>query len=262
MPACITLIVAAGPSKGRATALVWDDVWVYILLTNDAVASSCDVAVFAAFHPEIAAFRDAFGDTMRGRVANAEVAGHVVGIGLPMAAVGSAMHLAVLRPRAALLVGTCGAYADSGVSIGEVVVADRMRLVDPSALRGASQFPEPMSIASDANRALSAGIAHATGARPVDVATTLAITVDDATALGIARATGARVEHLEAHAVATACAARGVPFGAVFGVANIVGARARDEWRVHHHEAARAAAAAVFVWLRADGFQRFVSAPQ
>jgi futalosine hydrolase len=238
------------------------DVWVYILLTRAAVTSSCDVAVFAAFHPELAALRAAFGDTLRGRLANVEVVGQVVGIGLPMAAVGSAMHLAVLRPRAVLLVGTCGAYADSGVGIGEVVVADRVMLVDPSTLRGASQFPEPMSIASDANRGLSGGIAHATGARPVDVATTLAITVDDPTALEMARATGARVEHLEAHAVATACAARGVPFGAVLGVANIVGSRARDQWRVHHHDAARAAAEAVFVWLRADGFQRFASAPQ
>jgi nucleoside phosphorylase len=226
------------------------------------VASPCDVAVFAAFHPELAALRAAFGDALRGRVANVEVVAQVVGIGLPMAAAGCAMHLGDLRPRAALVIGTCGAYADSGLAIGQVVVGRRVRLVDPSALRGLSQFPEPMSTASDAHASLLESVARATGASPVDVATTLAITVDDGTAAAISQATGARVEHLESYAVATACAARGIPFGAVLGVANFVGSRAREEWRVHHHRAAGAAAGAVLAWLRADGFPRFLSPPQ
>jgi nucleoside phosphorylase len=174
----------------------------------------------------------------------------VVGIGLPMAAAGTAMHVGELRPSAVLAIGTCGAYAGAGLAIGEVIVARRVRLVDPSALRGLSEFPRPMSIIAEAWAPMADAIAGATGARLADVATTLAITVEDGLADQIARATGAAVEHLEAHAVATACAARGIPFGAVLGVANIVGARARDEWRVHHHEAARAAAGAVLQWLQ------------
>ena len=86
------------------------------------------------------------------------------------------------------------------------------------------------------------------GARGVDVATTLAITVDDAAAARIASSASVHVEHLEAHGVAAACAARGIPFAAALGVANVVGARARDEWRAHHRSAA---SAAVDVVLRA-----------
>jgi nucleoside phosphorylase len=188
---------------------------------------------------------------MRGYVGRAHVVARVVGIGLPMAAAGGAMHLAEVQPRAALAIGTCGAYAGAGLAIGEVVVARRVRLVDPSALQGLSQFPGPMSIVTDAHAPMADAISRATGALAVDVATPLGVTVDDAIAARIAQATGAQVEHLEAYGVATACAARGIPFGAVLAVANIVGARARDEWRLHHHEAARAAASVVVKWLQA-----------
>ncbi len=71
------------------------------------------------------------------------------------------------------------------------------------------------------------------------------MTTDDAVALALAAATGAQVEHLEAFAVARACADAGVPFGAVFCVANTVGARGRDEWRANHERAAAAACAAI-----------------
>jgi nucleoside phosphorylase len=178
------------------------------------------------------------------------VAARAVGIGLPMAAAGAAKHLGDLRPRAVVAIGTCGAYLGSGLAIGDVVVARRVRLVDPSVLDGRSQFPEPMATTIDAHASLAESIAQATGARMADVATTLSITVDDTTAEGIARAAGAAVEHLEAYAVATACAARGVPFGAVLAVANFVGGRARAEWRIHHREAASRAAEAVVQWLR------------
>ncbi|MGH7297349.1 MAG: phosphorylase, partial [Polyangiaceae bacterium] len=63
-----------------------------------------------------------------------------------------------------------------------------------------------------------------------------------------ARSTACAAEHLEAYGVSAACAARGVPCAAALGVANVVGARARDEWRAHHRAAA---SAAVDVVLRA-----------
>ncbi len=186
---------------------------------------------------------------MQGVVGATRVAARAVGIGVPMAAVGAAMHAAELRPRAVVAVGTCGAYAGSGIAIGQVVVARRVRLVDPSVLGGSAQYPEPMSLVSEADASIAAALARAAAAPMVDVATTLAITVDDAVAATIRERTGAAVEHLEAHGVATACAARGIPFAAVLGVANVVGARARAEWRVHHRPAARAAALAVLRWL-------------
>ena len=81
------------------------------------------------------------------------------------------------------------------------------------------------------------------------VATTLAITVDDAAAARIAEGAGADVEHLEAHGVAIACAARGVPLAVVLGVANLVGARGRAEWLAHHERAEAAAGKRVLAWL-------------
>jgi nucleoside phosphorylase len=116
--------------------------------------------------------------------------------------------------------------------------------VDRSVVQGVAQFPDPMSIVTDAHSAMLQALVRA-GARASDVATTLAITIDDAAAALIARATAAHVEHLEAYGVAAACAARGIPFGAALGVANYVGARARDEWRTHHRTAAAAAVDAV-----------------
>jgi len=214
-----------------------------------------DLLVVAAFHPELAPLRPHLGDprdaeAMEGYVGTALVAARVVGIGLPMAAVGVARQVGELRPHAVIAIGTCGAYAGAGLAIGEIVVARRVRLVDPSVLEGRSQFPEPMRVVSEADGPMAEGIAHATGARPVDIATTLGVTVDDATAGRIARATGADVEHLEAYAMAVACASRGIPFGAVLAVANFVGAGARAEWRTHHREAASHAVDAVIQWLR------------
>ena len=183
---------------------------------------------------------------MRAQIGGHDVAARVVGIGLPMASVGAAMQLVEMQPRLVVLLGTCGAYRSAGISLGAVVAARRIRLVDHAASRGLAQFPEPMSVVTDASEAILRSLVEA-GARRCDVATTLAVTVDDAAAALLAQATGAQVEHLEAYGVAAACAARGIPFGAVFGVANQVGSRARDEWRANHRSAA---AAAVDVVLR------------
>jgi nucleoside phosphorylase len=151
-------------------------------------------------------------------------------------------------------VGTCGAYRIAGdaqgAGIGDVAVPARLRLTTPCVVDGLAQFPEPMSVTLDAHATTVESLVRA-GGRRVDVATTLAITVDDAAATRVARATGAHVEHLEAHGVATACAARGVPFAAALGVANDVGSSAREQWRTHHRAAAAAAVAVVTRWLHA-----------
>jgi nucleoside phosphorylase len=222
-----------------------------------------DVLIVAAFYPELSPLRSPLGEALSGRIGDLRVSARAAGIGLPMAAVGAAMHLAELQPRAVVMIGTCGAYvggwrrARARFAIGEVISARRVRLVDPAALAGAAQFPEPMSIVADAHTPIVNALA-AVGASPADVATTLAITVDDAMAASIARETDSDVEHLEAHGVALACAARGVPFAAALGVANFVGSHARDEWRVHHRAVAAAAADRVIRWLRegAPGFSR------
>lgn len=180
------------------------------------------------------------------------VTARVVGIGLPMAAVGTAMVLAEVTPRVAVLVGTCGAYEGSGVSVGDVVVARHLRFGTTGVAEGLVQFPEPMSIATTADERLADALCKH-GGRSGDVVTTPAVTVDDAAASRLARASGAHAEHLEAYGAAVGCAARGVPFTAVLGVANVVGSRAREEWRANHRRAAGGAADVVTRWLQAGG---------
>jgi futalosine hydrolase len=209
---------------------------------------SCDILLLAAFHPELSPLEAALGRAMRAHVGGRDVAARVVGIGLPMAAAGTATQLLAMEPRSVILLGTCGAYAGSGIAPGEVASARRVRLVSHSVARGVAQFPDPMSLVADADSSTCEALVRV-GARAADVATTLAITVDDVAAALVARASGSQVEHLEAYGVAAACSARGVPFAAVLGVANTVGARARDEWRANHRASAAAAVDAVLRYV-------------
>jgi futalosine hydrolase len=206
------------------------------------------VLILAAFYPELAPFRTQLGDALTGAIAGLSVAARVAGVGLPAAAAGAMAHMVELQPEAVVLVGTCGAYAGTGLAIGDVVAARRLHLIDLGSLAGQAEFPEPVAVTLDANGPMSEGLT-AVCARACSVATTLAITVDDSVAAQIADGVGTDVEHLEAHGVAVACASRGVPFGAALGVANFVGARGRSEWRVHHGFAEAAAVKCVLRWL-------------
>lgn len=222
-----------------------------------------DVLVLGAFHPEIAPMALVLGAAPAGgaeapampasaRVGTRTVAARVTGIGVSMAAAGAAMHLAELRPRLVVIVGTCGVYrgaAAGALGIGDVAVPGWVRLSAPCVADGVAQIPEPMSVVQNAHEAATAGLMRAGGKRG-DVAATLGITVDDAAAARLTRASGAAVEHLEAHGIATACAARGIPFAAALGIANTVGSQARAEWRAHHRAAAAAAIDVVVRWLK------------
>jgi futalosine hydrolase len=209
----------------------------------------CDILVVAAFHPELAPLAPLLGSGMRARVGALEVAATMVGIGATMAATGMAMALAETGPRLVVAVGSCGAYAGSGLVIGEVAVPSRVRLASPAVADGLAEFPAPMSLVAEMHAPTVQGLLR-WGGKPADVAATLAITVDDRAAARLSAATGAAAEHLEAHGMATACAARGVPFAACLGVANVVGARARKEWLTHHRAAASAAVGVVTRWLQ------------
>jgi len=222
------------------------------------------VCLLAAFGPELAPLVDKLPE-LAPRAPSAR-GGHamtrVVGVGMPAAAAGTARALAAAppdaAPRLALLIGTCGAYPGASLGIGDVIVSRRVHLVDASVVIGAAAFPPPMAAPIDGDGSLVEGLTQA-GAHPVDVATTLAITVDDESAARLSRAARASVEHLEAYGAAVACAAAGVPFAAVLAVANTVGSRARDEWRAHHERASEACAGVIaswlerFAWARAPG---------
>ena len=209
-----------------------------------------DLLLVAAFHPEVAALRPALGDALEGRIGGLAVAAKVIGIGLPGAAVGLTARLPSLQPRGVVLLGTCGVYAGVSIALRGVAVARSVRLVEPAAVDKRAAFPDPMSLVHAAHAGMSGALA-ATGGHASDVANTLAITTDDALAERVARETKCGVEHLEAFGAASACAAFGVPFTAALGVANVVGARARDEWRANHRAAADAAIAVVLSWIHA-----------
>ena len=162
--------------------------------------------------------------------------GEVVGVGLVESAIGTTRVLSSRRAgdvAHVVLVGTVGAYPNSGLSIGDVVACESIALAAASGalVEGAM----PTSIETD--RALTECFA----AKRARVATTLTITTDDDVACELERTTRAHVEHLEAFAVARACAVANVPFTAIFGVANIVGSRGREAWRANHERAAAAA---------------------
>jgi nucleoside phosphorylase len=195
-------------------------------------APTTDVLVVAAFPPELAGLKALLGDRLRGSVQDVEVAAEAVGIGLAAAAAGTAMALRAHSPRCMVLVGT-----------------SRIRLASTAAVDGRGAFPGPMLVGVDPDASLSQAVAGDT-LRRVGVATTLAITTDDALADRVGSTLECEVEHLEAFAVAAACARLHVPIAVVLGVANRVGGGARDEWLRHHVAAGNAATDVVVAWLR------------
>jgi nucleoside phosphorylase len=214
-------------------------------------ALTTDVLVVAAHPPELGGLKALLGDALRARVRDVEIAAEAVGIGLAVAAAGTASAIRALAPRCVVLVGTCGVYESRGPDIGiaQVVVASGIRLASTAAVEGRGAFPGPMLVEVEPDASLSRALADDT-VRRVGVATTLAITTDDALANRVAHALECEVEHLEAFAVAAACAQLRIPTAVILGVANHVGSRARDEWLRHHLAAGNAATDLVGAWLR------------
>jgi futalosine hydrolase len=206
------------------------------------------ILILSAHLPELSGLRAMLGDDLRGTSGGLSVVGRTVGIGLVAAAAGAAVVLRAFEPRAAILVGTCGAYAGRGISIGEVVIGRRVCLASTAVVEERGAFPGPMLVEADLEGPLSEGVAQE-GVRRADVATTLAITTDDPLAARVADGVRCDVEHLEAFAVARACAEEGVPLAVVLGVANMVGGSARAEWQANHRAAGEAAATHVARWL-------------
>jgi nucleoside phosphorylase len=216
------------------------------------------ILIFSAHVPELSALGRILGADLAATVGGHDVRGISVGIGLVAAAGGAALALRTfeaIEPRAVIFVGTCGAYAGQGVAVGDVVVGERICLVSTAVAESRGAFPPPMRTELASNAELAAGLAKG-GERRVAIATTLAITTDDVLAARIAERTACHVEHLEAFAVAEACARANVRFAAVLGVANRVGSTARGEWQQNHHATGHAAGALVARWLErgAPGF--------
>lgn len=208
-----------------------------------------DVLLVAAFAPELAALEPLLGEGMEGSIAGVRIVACEIGVGLAAAAAAAARSIDRTRPRAIVLLGTCGAYASSNLGVNDVVVSGSVKLADSAVSSRSAEFPAPMRAQLESSPSLRVALKRC-GAKAADVANTLGITVDDAAAALVSRSSSAQVEHLEAFGVATAAASVAVPFVALLGIANRVGERGREEWRERHHGASARAVKVAIRWIR------------
>lgn len=207
-----------------------------------------DLLIVAAYAPELVGMRRLLGEQLYGNVSGVSVSCKAVGIGLPNATAGTTLRLMQLRPRAVLLVGTCGNYPGVPLEIGDAVVGRRALLVDPTEVERRGAMPEPMGRMVECNPMIAVGLGA--GRAPAhDVANTLGVTTDDVLAARMGAALGTAVENLEAFGIANACALQNVPFACVLGVSNVVGSSGREQWRSHHKGAALGACEVINRWL-------------
>ena len=196
-----------------------------------------NVLVVAAWEPELERFRALAGNPLpRGLVVEP------VGIGPVDTAARVTRCILQHRPELVVLLGTCGSAPGAGAGRGDVIAGTSVRLADPGVAEGRAAMPYAES-AIGLDGAMQAALVAA-GARPASIANTLGITTDDA--LAELLAPFGAVEHLEAYGVARACQLADVRCAVVLGVANVVGARGREEWRANH--VAASARAADIAW--------------
>ncbi len=69
-----------------------------------------DLLILAAYAPELVGLRETLGTGLAGVVHGVRVVCATVGVGLPAAGAGTMRHLREARPRAVILLGSCGAY--------------------------------------------------------------------------------------------------------------------------------------------------------
>jgi nucleoside phosphorylase len=224
-----------GQLKGSRSEPLGQPLWDTFVHVGASMTSS--VRIVAAFQPELAAITANYKDLTR-----------VLGVGMCEAAARTARLIALEKPSAIVLVGTCGVYPGKAFSLASAVVGNRFRLVDGSHAADHAAFPAPMQVDLTPDEGLTNALAAVGNARG-PVATTLAITTDDALAGELAERSMCAFEHLEVFGVAQACALTETPFAAVLGVANVVGSSGRAEWRAHHEAASAAAVAIVEAWL-------------
>jgi nucleoside phosphorylase len=211
-----------------------------------------DLLVLAAFAPELVGLRAHLGEGLFGELRGVVVSARTVGVGMAVAGATAATRILKARPRAVVLLGSCGIYpCNVPYRPLDVVVPSQIELFDPSVAAGKAAFPDPMRTTLTPDAPLTAGLCAAGGgrARSARVATTLAITTDDGVAQAVHPATGYEAENLELFPVAHAAISAGIPFSAVLGVTNLVGSAGRADWLKYHRDAAIAAAELFVTWL-------------
>jgi futalosine hydrolase len=177
------------------------------------------------------------------------------GVGPVNAAFALTRCLGELRPRAIIACGVGGAYADSGLTIGEVVSADSETYADLGAASPdgfldmqALGFPVVDRVPPLFNR-LPLDLFPA--ARRVPFVTCSTCTGTEEGARAIVARTGGAVESMEGAAIVHVAELSHIPVGEIRGISNIAGRRDRATWRIR--EAAAAARQTLIDWLEAGG---------
>lgn len=214
-------------------------------------AKGADLLILAAHAPELVGFRPTLGTTLAGVIRSLRVVCATVGVGMPVAGAGTMRHLREARPRAVLLVGSCGVYPRPGQFPQlSLVVPERIQLMDPGVLSRKSAIPAPMQTVIEPDPMLTHGLASLDPeTHGGTLAATLSITIDDTLATRLGKKSGCQTENLEAFSVGLACAALSVPFASVLAVTNTVGERGREQWSKNQRKAAERSARAVMDWI-------------
>lgn len=214
-------------------------------------SKSADILILAAHAPELVGFRGALGTSLAGVVRGLRVVCATVGVGMPVAGAGTMRHVRDAKPRAVLLVGSCGVYPKQAAHAPlDLVVPERISLVDATVLGGKAAFAAPMQTVSVPDATLAHGLASCEHeVHRGNLATTLAITIDDVLAGRLGRKSECQTENLEAFSVAVACAAVPLPFAAVLAVTNTVGSSGRAQWAKHQRKAAERCGKLVLDWI-------------
>ena len=211
-----------------------------------------DLLVVAAHPPDLRGVRDVLGDTLDGSINGLRIGAKTVGLGRAAAAASTAKRLVQLQPRGVIHIGTCGVFPGRpGYQPYDVVVPNRVSILDYAVDKGWSSFPEPMTTRRDADPAMSAGLS-VSGARvhAAPIASPGAETSTDEIAGLVTAHHDFHAENLEAFGVIQACQLLKVPYAACLGVTHIVGALGRQDWRQFHRKATVSAAEVLFQWLR------------
>ena len=103
-----------------------------------------DLLVLAAHSPELIGLSSMLGPTLAGAVNGVRVVCATVGVGLAAAGVGAMRALRETRPRAVVLLGSCGLYPRMDFEPLVPVIPRAVQLVEPSVLAGKAAFPGPM----------------------------------------------------------------------------------------------------------------------
>jgi nucleoside phosphorylase len=214
--------------------------------------------VVSAWRPELARLRAKLTPTLRRELTLASV-----GVGLVEAAVGTARLIAEHHPGAILLVGTAGLYPGENdpPALRKAAAVDGMVLLPQVLAGGHAYLPDLVPGRARTTPALTRALCRAAKLSRADVACPLAITSSARAASTARRLSGCMLENLECFAVARAAASAGVPFAAVLGIANHVGAAGHREWKRHARGAAAAACDAVLALLEAAAQGAHSTAP-